>query len=873
MTTELSEFSDPAFDATGWINASCRDRQSEEPLDKYLAELEMRLQLTAEEIESVLQDHSATALRRIPFAVQEVYRLQGDIQGMQDNVGMLSTSVSREAGAAAESVSTLSSLDQVKRNMQAAVSTLTEATQLSGMFVKVEEVFTSGDLPLVASILSAMRNSLTKVGDVPEFRAGRQRLRALEDRLQALIEGSLGEAFAASASGGGGVTHSGGGLDGGGAGGGGGDHEGSVMKLCALLLAVDRAGTVESLYCNTRLAVLHAMWEEAAAAAAAAGGAAAGNRAEGLAWLPTFYAALLAYLAEETRYLGRVLPAMAAQLLGTLALQLLTKVRVCTCCGFVHALPASQEAAARGVSHPHAAASSMPSQRHKKQLPGACPTHLRTARRSPLSKATHERLAPTTSIPLLTSLMREVAAFGRALNALLPPAVGRDQRDSILHRLYAPLEEKVASYATLESAHLSSELAAAISIALFHAGDDTEEVVRGLTGALRGLFGCMRVSLERCMSFTEGSELRVLLRTMDTQLSSSLATLQASVSTLHSRFRPSPHNASPSGGNNPHASPQQSHPGSSSSSSSSTPHASGTASSDPEPRQDPAVAEADELGHLEATLRTTISTAVPKLQALCDPSQPLGPGPVAHRLSSHPATLATLAALAHSVASDTRFMALPQATTAVDQWRGVAAEAVLDVLLSQVRWQLRLFPTLPDWRRELGPASLPSFSASPLPYVTALGEYLLTLPQQLEVLLGDSEEEDEEAEAGGEGGKGASGGTADGGVATDDGEELAASWLDKVVTHAASLYSDATLALPRLSPAGGSQLAADVEYFCNVCTALHVEPPLSLLTLQLFAGQPADEFAYAARAALAEEGVDVAALHAVAAMRHLSLDA
>lgn len=55
MTTELSEFGDPAFDATRWINASCRDRQSEEPLDKYLAELEMRLQLTAEEIESVLQ--------------------------------------------------------------------------------------------------------------------------------------------------------------------------------------------------------------------------------------------------------------------------------------------------------------------------------------------------------------------------------------------------------------------------------------------------------------------------------------------------------------------------------------------------------------------------------------------------------------------------------------------------------------------------------------------------------------------------------------------------------------------------------------------------------------------------------------------------
>ncbi|KAL6760767.1 hypothetical protein V8C86DRAFT_2548065 [Haematococcus lacustris] len=36
----------------------------------------MRLQLTAEEIEAGLQDSSAQAMRRIPFAVQEIYRLQ-----------------------------------------------------------------------------------------------------------------------------------------------------------------------------------------------------------------------------------------------------------------------------------------------------------------------------------------------------------------------------------------------------------------------------------------------------------------------------------------------------------------------------------------------------------------------------------------------------------------------------------------------------------------------------------------------------------------------------------------------------------------------------------------------------------------------------
>lgn len=59
-----------------------------------------------------------------------------------------------------------------------------------------------------------------------------------------------------------------------------------------------------------------------------------------------------------------------------------------------------------------------------------------------------------------------------------------------------------------------------------------------------------------------------------------------------------------------------------------------------------------------------------------------------------------------------------------------------------------------------------------------MGEYLLTLPQQLEVLLGEEGSEGEE-----EGDEGRTGGrSANNGVATDDGEELAASWLDKVGT-------------------------------------------------------------------------------------------
>ena len=135
---DLEHFGDEQFDAKRWINGCCTSRPSEEPIEKYLAELEMRLQLSAEEIESGLQDHSSQAMRRIPFAVQEIYRLFGDVQGMQDQVKILAHQVQLDAAEAAQSVETIARLDCIKRNMEAACSTLREATELSGLFIKVD---------------------------------------------------------------------------------------------------------------------------------------------------------------------------------------------------------------------------------------------------------------------------------------------------------------------------------------------------------------------------------------------------------------------------------------------------------------------------------------------------------------------------------------------------------------------------------------------------------------------------------------------------------------------------------------------------------------------------------------------------------------
>lgn len=84
-----------------------------------------------------------------------VCRAQGDIQGMQDQVKVLASHAARDAKEAADSVVTIRQLDLVKRNMESACSTLKEATELSGMFIKVRLVLifvsVEGSVQLLAS--------------------------------------------------------------------------------------------------------------------------------------------------------------------------------------------------------------------------------------------------------------------------------------------------------------------------------------------------------------------------------------------------------------------------------------------------------------------------------------------------------------------------------------------------------------------------------------------------------------------------------------------------------------------------------------------------------------------------------------------------
>lgn len=100
---------------------------------------------------------------------------------------------------------------------------------------------------------------------------------------------------------------------------------------------------------------------------------------------------------------------------------------------------------------------------------------------------------------------------------------------------------------------------------------------------------------------------------------------------------------------------------------------------------------------------------------------------------------------------DPRFHSLPMTSQRVAAFSDTVNELVYDVLISKVHQCLSDVSRLPIWSsvEEQSSRPLPSFSAYPQAYITSVGEYLLTLPQQLEPLaegISTSESRTEEAQ-------------------------------------------------------------------------------------------------------------------------------
>ncbi|KAK9915106.1 hypothetical protein WJX75_004782 [Coccomyxa subellipsoidea] len=288
VAPDLATFQEECFDPKTWINDACNSKPSEDSMERYLTDLELRLHLAAEDIDAALEIDSSRALQRIPAAVQEVSHVRGDVAGLKADVSRGLATVSGAAYAAAGNVALIVELERVKNRMEAACSTLKEATELSAHFAQVEAVFAEGDLQRIAATLDSIRQGLALVGDVPEFKGGAARLEALEERFHQNIEPAVSSALAAR-------------------------QADRVASLAALMTSVGRESELEGLYVAARMPMLQGLWD--------------GFEGRGFAsWLPNFYEGVASALGTESKWCSMALPDLHPRLLLLLLSALFSRI-------------------------------------------------------------------------------------------------------------------------------------------------------------------------------------------------------------------------------------------------------------------------------------------------------------------------------------------------------------------------------------------------------------------------------------------------------------------------------------------------------------------------------------------------------------------
>ncbi|KAJ3301115.1 hypothetical protein HDU76_005839 [Blyttiomyces sp. JEL0837] len=208
---------------------------------------------------------------------------------------------------------------------------------------------------------------------------------------------------------------------------------------------------------------------------------------------------------------------------------------------------------------------------------------------------------------------------------------------------------------------------------------------------------------------------------------------------------------------------------------------------------------------------------------------------------------------------------------------------LFDVLFSELRGQIMQVPNLAEWTLNRDPTStaaedavgveIPRFSLSPLPYITRVGEGLLTLPQTLEIQAG----EDGAMGFGVYGLPHLKSGDYDTGDAKERDEEeneedITHLWITSISRAAMTTFLESIYAIPRLGAYGSRQLSADIDYIMKVFEAMDVSSDKALEALPTLLETAESEFV--ANAQKKEEGSvweDEALVKKVARMRGYNL--
>ncbi|PUZ59564.1 hypothetical protein GQ55_4G052300 [Panicum hallii var. hallii] len=819
VVVDASEFGAEGFDPKQWINAALDARHPSEPLDRFLADAEERLRAAADDAAAALERDSGDALRRVPLACRDALRLRDDAVALRAHLASVLQSLNLAEGSSAESIAALAQIDTVKQRMEAAYTTLQDAAGLAQLSQSVEDVFSSGNLPKAAETLATMRHCLSAVGEVAEFANVRKQLEVLEERLDEMVQPRLVDALSNRK------------VD-------------AVQDLRGILIRIERFKSLEAQYTKIHVKPLKKLWEDfdlKQRASRVDMEKLGGDSINGLSfssWLPNFYDETLLYLEQEWKWCltafpeeyKSLVPKVLVETMSELNSSFVSRVNIAT--GDV--VPETRSVS-KGILD---------------VLSGDLPKSTKLQNKH---------------LQALIELHNMTGTFARNIQHLFSESDLAVVLNT-LKAIYSPYETFKARYGQMERAILSAEMAGidirgAVPRGVGAQGIELSETVRRMEESIPQMIVLLEAAVERCISLTGGTEADELVIALDDIMLQYISNLQEALKSLRIVCGLESDGLKKDSGLEKREAQR---------------------SVDVSEEEEWSIVQgalqiltvADYLTSrtsvFEASLRATLarigtnfslsgfgSSLDKSPAAIADENADLPLGGraaldiAAIRLSDLPDKSKKLLTVLEQ-SKDPRFHALPLTSQRVAAFSDTVNKLVYDVLISKVRQRLSEVARLPIWSsvEEQGGLPLPSFSAYPQAYVTSVGEYLLTLPQQLEPLA--------EGISGNEAGN-------------DEAQFFATEWIFKVAEGATALFMEQLRGIHYITDRGAQQLAADIEYLNNVLSALSMPIPPFLSTFHACLSTPRDQV----RGLIKSEGgsqLDLPTAHLVCKIRRISLD-
>ncbi|KAK1307345.1 hypothetical protein QJS10_CPA10g00877 [Acorus calamus] len=829
VVLDLSAFDDERFDAKRWINAQDPPSMaSSTAMDRHFSDLEESLHEAFDRISADLSKRTSEAMLSVPHAARDVARLRDEALSLRSSVSSILSKLKQAEGSAAESIAVLAKIDTVKQRMEAAHTTLQEAAGLTELSASVESVFASGDLRQAAETLAQMRRRLFAVGEVAEFANVRKQLEVLEDRLDEMVQPRLSDALSNRK------------VD-------------LVQDLRQILMRIGRFRSLEIHYTKMHVKPIRKLWDEFDTKQQA-GKPAGDNAADAFprsstslsfsSWLPNFYDEVLLHLEQEWKWCMNafpddyktLVPKLLVETISTLSASFVSRINLAT--GDV--VPETR-ALTKGVLD---------------ILSGDMP-------KGSKMQAKH--------LEALIELHSTTSSFARNIQHLFSESELQVLVET-LKAVYSPYESFKQRYGQMERVILLSEIArvdlrGAVARGVGAQGIELSETVRRMEESIPQVIVLLEAAVERCISFTGGSEADELIMALDDVMLQYITTLQETLKTLRSV-------CGLDGLTHGDGISAKKDTGLDKKESSHSNRIMDMVSDEEEwsivqgALQILTVADCltSRSSVFEASLRATLARLSTSLSlsvfgSSLDQSHNSDGGSslagravldvAALRLTDVPEKAKKLFNLLDQ-SKDPRFHALPLASQRVASFSDAVNELVYDVLISKVRQRLSDVSRLPIWSSVEEPTArpLPSFSAYPQPYVTSVGEYLLTLPQQLEPLA-----------------EGISSSEAN----TDEAQFFATEWMFKVAEGATALYTEQLRGIQYITDRGAQQLSTDIEYLSNVLSALSMPIPQILATFQTCLSTPNDQLRELLKSDSANQ-LDLPTANLVCKIRRVSLD-